>query len=271
VRLAPRRSSADTQRVPRGLAGARVPARAFQRRQVAPTDPPQSPRTGSDASAADCPTVSIVSTAAGAGLEDPGGHPPAPQSPGYGPRPELAAALLDPEAGGLEGHVGCAPCGWSGRTSRTVGSCLRCAVAPSLPPELPPRRGGSGVPGAPAAAPEQTKALVSELTRAFTAGVSDGARTRDTQDHNLVLYQLSYTHHVHPGRAREEPAQRYRSPRRAGPGRGSGVPHASAGGSSVCPASPAASSSAKPATTSSDAFFACELLGPGAATNRVRR
>ena len=26
-------------------------------------------------------------------------------------------------------------------------------------------------------------------------GVSDGARTRDPQDHNLVLYQLSYAHH----------------------------------------------------------------------------
>ncbi len=26
-------------------------------------------------------------------------------------------------------------------------------------------------------------------------GVSDGTRTRDTQDHNLVLYQLNYTHH----------------------------------------------------------------------------
>jgi hypothetical protein len=25
--------------------------------------------------------------------------------------------------------------------------------------------------------------------------VSDGARTRDTWDHNPVLYQLSYTHH----------------------------------------------------------------------------
>jgi hypothetical protein len=25
--------------------------------------------------------------------------------------------------------------------------------------------------------------------------VSDGTRTHDTQDHNLVLYQLSYTHH----------------------------------------------------------------------------
>ncbi len=26
-------------------------------------------------------------------------------------------------------------------------------------------------------------------------GVSDGARTRGNQGHNLVLYQLSYTHH----------------------------------------------------------------------------
>src|SRR3712207_9447192 len=34
-------------------------------------------------------------------------------------------------------------------------------------------------------------------------GVSDGARTRDTQDHNLVLYQLSYTHHVSRTAARQ--------------------------------------------------------------------
>ena len=27
-------------------------------------------------------------------------------------------------------------------------------------------------------------------------GVSDGDRTRDTQNHNLVLYQLSYAHHI---------------------------------------------------------------------------
>jgi hypothetical protein len=26
-------------------------------------------------------------------------------------------------------------------------------------------------------------------------GVDDGIRTRDTQNHNLTLYQLSYTHH----------------------------------------------------------------------------
>ena len=46
------------------------------------------------------------------------------------------------------------------------------------------------------------EALVSRLTRASLRGVSDGARTRDTQDHNLVLYQLSYTHHVPTGRER---------------------------------------------------------------------
>ncbi len=27
-------------------------------------------------------------------------------------------------------------------------------------------------------------------------GVSEGARTLDIQDHNLALYQLSYTHHI---------------------------------------------------------------------------
>lgn len=32
--------------------------------------------------------------------------------------------------------------------------------------------------------------------RPSSYGVSDGTRTRDTQDHNLVLYQLNYTHHV---------------------------------------------------------------------------
>ncbi len=26
-------------------------------------------------------------------------------------------------------------------------------------------------------------------------GVTDGTRTRDSQDHNLVLYQLNYGHH----------------------------------------------------------------------------
>lgn len=29
-----------------------------------------------------------------------------------------------------------------------------------------------------------------------TSGVSDGIRTRDTQNHNLMLCQLSYTHHT---------------------------------------------------------------------------
>jgi hypothetical protein len=29
----------------------------------------------------------------------------------------------------------------------------------------------------------------------FYLGVADGTRTRDIQDHNLVLYQLNYSHH----------------------------------------------------------------------------
>lgn len=36
---------------------------------------------------------------------------------------------------------------------------------------------------------------VSDSKRCPTCGVSDGTRTRDFQDHNLVLYQLNYTHH----------------------------------------------------------------------------
>lgn len=32
-------------------------------------------------------------------------------------------------------------------------------------------------------------------------GVSNGTRTRDPLDHNQVLYQLSYTHHVPGARA----------------------------------------------------------------------
>lgn len=34
------------------------------------------------------------------------------------------------------------------------------------------------------------KGLVKKVQR-----VADGTRTRDTQDHNLVLYQLNYSHH----------------------------------------------------------------------------
>ena len=64
--------------------------------------------------------------------------------------------------------------------------------------------------------------------------MSDGARTRDTWDHNPVLYQLSYTHH------------RTNSAIVAGqPG-------------SV-------------ATTSAAAFCACSLDGPGSGTNTVSR
>lgn len=33
------------------------------------------------------------------------------------------------------------------------------------------------------------------VKHALTFGVDDGTRTRDSQNHNLVLYQLNYAHH----------------------------------------------------------------------------
>ena len=65
---------------------------------------------------------------------------------------------------------------------------------------------GAIVPPAPSRGTRE--ALVSRLTRASPCGVSDGARTRDTQDHNLVLYQLSYTHHVSRTAARRRVVRR---------------------------------------------------------------
>ena len=46
------------------------------------------------------------------------------------------------------------------------------------------------------------KAPPADRRRGFV-GVDDGTRTRDSQNHNLVLYQLNYTHQV-PGIARLE-------------------------------------------------------------------
>jgi hypothetical protein len=117
---------------------------------------------------------------------------------------------------------------------------------------------------------EFREALVSRLTRASPRGVSDGARTRDTQDHNLVLYQLSYTHHVSPAR-RER--LRGTEPNDTGDAQASDA----AGGalSAVSPsgaaASPAASRPAKESTTSSAALRASSPLGPGVGTNSVLR
>ncbi len=39
------------------------------------------------------------------------------------------------------------------------------------------------------------KAPPTWVNDAFCIGVADGTRTRDSQDHNLVLYQLNYSHH----------------------------------------------------------------------------
>jgi hypothetical protein len=104
---------------------------------------------------------------------------------------------------GLEGHGGLLRA--VGRKGPAAPSAAaRGAQSPRhCPPICPPGEGAAGSRLPPGAVPERMKALVSEPTRAFTAGVSDGARTRDTQDHNLVLYQLSYTHHVSRTAARQ--------------------------------------------------------------------
>jgi hypothetical protein len=108
------------------------------------------------------------------------------------------------------------------------------------------------------------EAPVSELTGASPRGVSDGARTRDTQDHNLVLYQLSYTHHV---------SDRTHAPvgNRSNDTGGGQAPDAAGGAVSPGLASPAASSAAKEPTTSSAAPRAWSPVGPGAGTKRVLR
>src|SRR4051812_21854356 len=139
-----------------------------------------------------------------------------------------------------------------------------CAIRPATAP----RTGGFRLPSL--TAPESVKALVGEPTRASPRGVSDGARTRDTQDHNLVLYQLSYTH-------RRSPARRTRREGNRSNDTGAGQLPDAAGGatSSSTPtrgvASPAARTSANASTTSSAAPFTWSLLGPGAGTNSVRR
>jgi hypothetical protein len=110
------------------------------------------------------------------------------------------------------------------------------------------------------------EALVSRLTRASPRGVSDGARTRDTQDHNLVLYQLSYTHHVSRTAARQRVVRdRYHD---------TGDPQASDAAGGVCPGAPASSaanSSAKDAVTVAAAACAWDVEGPGTSTNSVCR
>ena len=61
---------------------------------------------------------------------------------------------------------------------------------PCLTTWLHPNRTGSKAGG-----PERT--LRPSALRAY--GVGDGTRTRDTRNHNPMLYQLNYTHHVGHG------------------------------------------------------------------------
>ena len=76
--------------------------------------------------------------------------------------PEPAASRLDPQADGLKDMVAC--CVRSVDEERPHGDQrVRCAAAPATAPRLR----GTRVPIAVEAAPEQKKALVSRLTRAF--------------------------------------------------------------------------------------------------------
>src|SRR3954469_4678332 len=149
---------------------------------------------------------------------------------------------------------------WRRRCCRAVG-CL-------LPSQTAAREGGTRESGDCTLFRKTGEALVSRLTRASPDGVSDGARTRDTQDHNLVLYQLSYTHHG--------PAPRARWRNRSNDTGGGQAPGAPRGAVSLTSrrepaASPASRRAATDSTTSSAAARACSLLGPGAGTNKVRR
>ena len=45
-------------------------------------------------------------------------------------------------------------------------------------------------------APREGHPVQATLLTCSNLGVSDGARTRDPRDHNPVLYQLSYGHHL---------------------------------------------------------------------------
>ena len=86
-------------------------------------------------------------------------------------------------------------------------------------------------------------------------GVSDGIRTRDILDHNQVLYRLSYTHHaVHC---------------RIDPTRVDGCIIVACGNSDQKPVRDQTGLSV-PRTLSAIAL-ACSLVGPGGATNAVRR
>ena len=42
----------------------------------------------------------------------------------------------------------------------------------------------------------KTKTALNWSEAVLRIGVADGTRTRDSQDHNLVLYQLNYSHHA---------------------------------------------------------------------------
>ncbi len=94
----------------------------------------------------------------------------------------------------------------------------------------------------------------------YYLGVTEGTRTPDTRDHNPVLYQLSYSHHVRRRLARRRPM--IATPR-----------DCASSGFRRCRAVPALPGGPAPQPPSSCAAiaFASSTSGPGAGTNTVRR
>ncbi len=103
-------------------------------------------------------------------------------------------------------------------------------------------------------------------------GVSDGIRTRGHLDHNQVLYQLSYTHHVRPWGA----AQTSVSAQVSGwitrfwpsPDEGDSVPGAT--GSAPVDVAAACADDTEPPNRSASALASSEA-GPGCPTNTAAR
>ena len=153
-------------------------------------------------------------------LRRPAGHPEAargaPAGPA-GPGPVPPAAASRRRRHGRRGRVpaGVQPAQWwadpadrsSGRPGRRPAHLGRAGLLsphhrPGRRTALRPDPGTAHHHPRGALTPTVTQKGPGRLTGASPRGVSDGARTRDTQDHNLVLYQLSYTHHVPARRAR---------------------------------------------------------------------